>query len=153
MNSGGTDNVWPGSFWTQIIIHRNNIIAVNNEYTHFCITLLNMQSLWGFLQGYLQSSVNDFYTYIFSNLRAALSHPSEVIVLTLSINTKDSYTLIAHPRNNCQWCVNDCLSCESDNTQISGSLRYIIQSLAAVIQNNTDNDIVNISYIWMSMKY
>ena len=41
MSSGGSEIERLGSIWMKMFIHRNDLLAANNDYMHFYIQLLS----------------------------------------------------------------------------------------------------------------
>ena len=58
----GSDIETPQSFWIQLSIHTNSILAVNNDYMIVCTKLLTIQQLLGHIYGERHGRVNDFWT-------------------------------------------------------------------------------------------
>ena len=70
-------------------------MEVNTEYIIGCIQLLCVQRLFPCDSCERQQSVKDFESYTFSNLWAALSHPSKADAEDGVIAKKVNYTFFA----------------------------------------------------------
>jgi len=84
----------PQSLWMPLSIHRNDTLAINSGNRMIDIQWLTVQWLLGCGHGERQWSVNDFLTYTFGIQRATSSHPSKVKIFVVSIDKKESETLV-----------------------------------------------------------